>query len=151
MLLDIIAVTCSLVVTGLMFFLVVARYILGMSIVGLHELIMLAAVALYMVGAMIASRRRQQLTVEWLAGMITNPRRQAAHELLIAVLTTIITIFFMVWAYRMFTWGLVRPQWTPGYRIPLWIPQASIGVASVGCFLYALRDILAAAMRLRAV
>lgn len=147
--LNILAIIASLAVTGLMFFLVVARYVLGLSVVGLHELIMLAAVALYMIGAMIASRNRDHLTVDWLAGLITTPRAKAGYDLLIATITVVITIFFMVWAYRMFAWGLVRPQVTPGYQIPLWVPQAAIGVASIGCFCYGLRDVIDAALRLR--
>ena len=150
-LLDIVAVATSLAVAGLMAFLVLARYVLGLSIVGLHELIMLAAVALYMVGAVIASRKRDHLTVDWIAGAITAPRGKAAHDLLIATLTIIITIFFIVWAYWMFSWGLKRPQTTPAYQIPLWVPQMAIGLAAIGCFCYAVRDFIAALLRLRRV
>lgn len=147
--LDLVAIISSLVVAGLMAFLVVARYVLGLSVVGLHELIMLAAVALYMTGAVIASRKRDHLTVDWIAGNITDPRRKAAHDLLIATLTMIITIFFIVWAYWMFSWGLKRPQTTPAYQIPLWVPQMAIGLAAVGCFCYAVRDVIGALLRLR--
>ncbi|WP_272006504.1 TRAP transporter small permease [Roseovarius sp. ZX-A-9] len=148
-LLDFVAVVSSLVVAGLMVFLVIARYVLGLSVVGLHELIMLAAVALYMTGAVIASRKRDHLTVDWIAGNITDPRRKAAHDLLIATLTIIITIFFIVWAYWMFSWGLKRPQTTPAYQIPLWVPQMAIGLAAVGCFCYAVRDFIVALLKLR--
>jgi len=147
--LDVIGMAASAVVVGLMFFLVVARYLLGLSVVGLHELIMLAAVALYMTGAMIASRKREHLTVDWIAGNIVNSRTKAAHDLLIALLTVVITCFFMVWAYYMFTWGMKRPQTTPAYQIPLWIPQLAIGVAAVGCFAYAIRDALQALLCLK--
>ncbi|WP_397544338.1 TRAP transporter small permease subunit [Roseovarius salis] len=147
--LDVIGVATSAVVVGLMFFLVVARYLLGLSVVGLHELIMLAAVALYMTGAVIASRKREHLTVDWIAGNIVNPRTKAAHDLLIAVLTIVVTCFFMVWAYYMFTWGMKRPQTTPAYQIPLWIPQFAIGAAAVGCCAYAIRDAVQALLRLK--
>lgn len=148
-LLDVLAVAASIAVAGLMAFLVLARYVLGLPVIGLHELILLAAVALYMIGAMIASRKREQLTVDWLSGMITDPRKKAAHDLLIAVLTVLVTALFIMWAYRMFSWGLVRPQVTPSFRIPLWIPQLAIGVAAVGCFAYAIRDVIDALRRLR--
>ena len=148
--LDVLAVVSSVAVTGLIVFLVVARYVLGLSVVGLLELIMLAAVALYMTGALIASRKREHLTVDWLAGAIRGPRRKAAHDALIAALTIVMTVFFIVWAYRMFSWGLQRPQVTPAYRIPLIIPQLAIGMAAVGCFGYAVRDLVDAARRLRA-
>ncbi|RJE82080.1 TRAP transporter small permease [Paracoccus onubensis] len=147
--LDFLAVVSAAVLTGMMAFLVVARYLLGMSVVGLHELIMLSAVALYMTGAVIASRKGEHLTVDWIAGNITSPRKKALHDLLIAVLTTIITIFFIVWAYHMFSWGIQRPQMTPALRIPLWIPQLAIGLAALGCFCYGLRDILDAIRRYR--
>ncbi|MFV0359237.1 TRAP transporter small permease [Tropicimonas sp.] len=148
-LLNVVAVISSLAVTGLMAFLVVARYVLGLPVVGLHELIMLAAVVLYMTGAMIASRKREHLTVDWMAGVISDPRKKAAHDLLVAGLTTIITVFFMVWSYRMFAWGMQRPQVTPAFQIPLWVPQMAVGVASVVCFAYAVRDVADAARRLK--
>lgn len=147
--LNVIAVISSVVVVGLMFFLVVARYLLGLSVVGLHELIMLAAVMLYMIGAIISSQRREHLTVDWIAANITDPRKKAMHALLIAVLTIVVTCFFIVWAYYMFTWGMKRPQTTPAYQIPLWIPQFSIGVAAIGCFAYALRDAVVAVLQLK--
>ncbi|MFX0541085.1 TRAP transporter small permease [Roseovarius sp. S4756] len=147
--LDLVAVLTSLGVAGLMAFLVIARYVLGLSVVGLHELIMLAAVALYMTGGVIASRKREHLTVDWIAGAITQPRGKALHELLIATLTIVITIFFIVWAYWMFSWGLKRPQTTPAYQIPLWVPQMAIGLAAVGCFCYAVRDFVTALLKLR--
>ena len=45
-----IAIIASVMVVGLMVFLVIARYLLGLSIVGLHELILLFTLQLYMVG-----------------------------------------------------------------------------------------------------
>lgn len=148
LLLDVVAVAASVAVAGLMAFLVLARYVLGLAVIGLHELILLAAVLLYMTGAVIAARKREQLTVDWLAGTLADPRKKAAHDLLISVLTVTVTIFFMVWAYSMFAWGLQRPQVTPAYRIPLWIPQFAIGLAAVGCFAYAVRDVIDALRRL---
>ena len=149
--LEIVAIASSVVTTGLMAFLVVARYLLGLPVVGLHELIMLSTVLLYMTGAVIASRNREHLTVNWLSGRILAPRKKALHDLVIALLTVVVTCFFIVWAYWMFYWGLQRPQVTPAYRIPLWIPQLAIGFAAVGCFAYGLRDVVNALQRLRRV
>ncbi len=147
--LDVLAILFSVAVVGLMLFMVLARYVLGMALTGQLELIMLAAVALYMCGALIASRNRNHLVVDWIAGSLRNPRAQALHDALIATLTIIITVFFIVWAYRMFAWGIQRPQVTPAYRIPLWVPQASIMVAALGCFAYAVRDAIQAIRKFR--
>ena len=82
--LDLVAIAASVAVAGLMLFLVVARYVLGLSIVGLHELILASALLLYMTGALIASRRREHLTVDWLAGRLVAPRARALHGGLVA-------------------------------------------------------------------
>lgn len=147
--LDVLAVASYLLVTGLMLFLVIARYVLGLSIVGLHELILMFAVALYMIGAIIASRRREHITVTWLAEQITSPRKQAVHTAIIAAITVVVTVFFIAWTYYMFSWGLKMPQTTPAYDIPLWILQVPILVAAVSCFAYAVRDFLEAIGNLR--
>ncbi|MFV0472629.1 MAG: TRAP transporter small permease [Pikeienuella sp.] len=147
--LDAVAVVATAAMLGLMIFLVAARYLLGLPVVGLHELIMLAAMALYMTGAVIASRVGEHLTVDWIAGYIRSPRLRALHEMLIAALTMVVTGFFILWAYRMFAWGIQRPQVTPAYQIPLWIPQSAIGLAAIACFGYGLRDMLGAFRRYR--
>jgi len=147
--LDVLAVLSSVLVAGLMVFLVVARYVLGLSIVGLHELILMFAVALYMIGAIIASRRREHITVTWLAEQITSPRKQAVHAALVAGITVVVTVFFIVWTYWMLSWGMKMPQDTPAYNIPLWILQVPIPVAAVACFLYAMRDFIRAVRELR--
>jgi TRAP-type C4-dicarboxylate transport system permease small subunit len=150
--LDAVAILCSVLVTGLMVFLVIARYVLGLSVVGLHELILVFAVTLYMSGALIASRRGEHLTVDWLAQRLESgaagPKAQAAHALFVAAVTLVVALFFIVWTYWMFAWGLKRPQTTPGLGIPLWIPQLAILAAAVGCTAYALRDVRAAMLKL---
>lgn len=125
-----------------MLFLVLARYVFGWSIVGLLELIMLFGMWLYMLGALIASRRNEHLAVDFLELQITDSRIQRFHQGLIALITLVICIFFVVLAWRMLAWGMRRPQSTPGMGIPLWLPQASIMVAALGCTCYALRDLI---------
>lgn len=147
--LDVLAIVASAAVAGLMLFLVVARYVLGLSIVGLHELIMAFAILLYMVGALIASRRGEHLTVDWLSGRLADGRGREAHRLFVATVTAIVAAAFCVWSWRMIAWGLERPQLTPAYRIPVWTLQLPIAVAALGSLGYALRDIVRALHALR--
>lgn len=137
--LNALAILSAIAVTGLTFFLVMARG-LNISVVGLHEIILLCALLMYMAGAVIASRRRQHLVIDWIETGLHSRRRQAAHRLVVALISGGITVFFIYWTYRMFAWGLKRPQVTPAYGIPLWFPQLSLLIGSIGCFLYCLRD-----------
>ncbi len=147
--LRVVAIAASILVTGAMVFLVIARYLLGLSVVGLHELILLFAIQLYMAGALIASERRTHLSVDWLSQRLKAPKAQARHRLALAAITLIVTGFFIAWSYWMLSWGMKRPQTTPALGIPLWLSQASIMVGALGCFAFALRDLLQAARDLR--
>lgn len=147
--LDAVAVVATVAVAGLMLFLVVARYVLGLSIVGLHELILIASLLLYMTGALIASRRGEHLTVDWLRGRLRSPRSRAAHGAFVALVTLVVAGFFVVWSGHMIAWGLERPQATPAWRIPVWIAQLPILVAALGCLLYAGRDLARSLRALR--
>ncbi len=147
-LLDAAAFTASLLVVGLMLYLVVARYVFGWSVVGLLELIMMFGMWLYMLGVLIASRRNEHLVVDFFEQQVKAPRVKAVLKIVIGCVTFATTVFFAMLAWRMLKWGFVRPQSTPGLGIPLWIPQSAILFAAAGCTLYALRDIVTAVGRL---
>ncbi|MEX6504624.1 TRAP transporter small permease [Pseudomonas zhanjiangensis] len=142
-LLEAAAFVASMLVVGLMLFLVLARYVFGWSVVGLLELIMLFGMWLYMLGGTIACRRNEHLKVDFIELKITDQRLKLMHKALISLISFLICLFFVVLAYRMLSWGIRRPQSTPGMGIPLWLPQASIMLAAVGCSCYSLRDLIA--------
>jgi TRAP-type C4-dicarboxylate transport system permease small subunit len=144
-----VAFAASLLTVGLLLALVFVRFFYGGNFLSGHELSLLAAIFLYMCGAVIASRKQGHLTVDFVAQSLKTDRAKAVHATIIAALTLVICVFFLVWSYRMFAWGYQRPQTTPILRLPLWIPQLSILIGAVGCFAYALRDLLAAVFSLR--
>lgn len=143
-LVDAAALASSLLVVGLMLVLVVGRYVFGWSIVGLLEVIMMFGMWVYMLGALIASRRNEHLVVDFFAQKLGDGRAREAHKLVVACITLAATAFFTLLAWRMMKWGFGHPQTTPGMGIPLWVPQSAILVAAIGSGLYALRDIVLA-------
>jgi len=148
--LNAIVLVSSLLIVGLMLFLVLGRYVFGWSVVGTLELVMLFGMWLYMMGALIASRKNEHLVVDFLEQQIVDARLQAIHRALIAAITLVICLFFIYWSYRMLAWGLRRPQTTPALSIPLYVPQAAIMLTSIGCLLYALRDLVMNLLAIRA-
>jgi len=144
-----VAIITSVMVAGLMVFLVIARYLLGLSIVGLHELILLFALQLYMVGALIAAQRRTQVTVDWMTQRFAGGGAGEWHSAIVAAITLSAAVFFIVWAWWMLSWGIERPQTTPALGLPLWLSQVSILFCAFGCAGFALRDLVQAIVRLR--
>jgi TRAP-type C4-dicarboxylate transport system permease small subunit len=146
--LDTLAALAMAVVVALMVFLIFARFA-NIAIVGIFEIIGLFAMASYMLGAATASRRHQHLVVDWLNEKLTDPRKRAIQQLVVALCTVVACGMFTYWTYRMLAWGVQRPQFTPSFGIPMWIPQLSLVVGSVGCLIYALRDTLNSIAALR--
>lgn len=146
--LDTLAAVAMAVVVALMVFLIFARFA-NISVVGIFEIIGLFALASYMFGAVTASRRHQHLVVDWLNEKLTDPRKRAIQQLAVSLLTVLATGLFAYWTFRMLAWGVKRPQFTPSFGIPIWVPQLSLVVGSVGCMIYALRDTVNSLILLR--
>lgn len=134
----------SAVLTLALTVLVICRYFLNISVLGVHDISLLAAMWLYMCGAIAAARHNQQLQVDILAGNLAAPRAKAFHALVVAVLTVIISGFFAYWVWKMLAWGIARPQTIQALNLPLWVAQAPFAIAAVAAILYGLRDVFRA-------
>jgi TRAP-type C4-dicarboxylate transport system permease small subunit len=141
-LLNLIVILASLFMTVLVFFMVIARYALEWSIVGADELALIGAMWLYMVGGIIASRRAEHLVVDFLPQQLTSPVLLRLHQRVIALIMVATTLFFMYLAWRMMSFAIKRPQTTPGLGLPELIPLSAVALASIGCFCYAMRDLI---------
>lgn len=134
----------SAVITLALAALVVCRYFFGISLIGMHEASLLAAIWLYMCGAILASRRGEHLVVDMLANALPDARARNWHALLIALLTLGIAGCFGFWVWRMLAWGMQRPQSIPVLNLPLWVAQAPLALTALAAIAYALRDTLRA-------
>lgn len=134
----------SAVLTLALTVLVICRYFLNISVVGMHDVSLLAAMWLYMAGAIAAARHNQQLQIDILALNLRAPRAKAIHALVVAVLTVIISGFFAFWVWKMLAWGMARPQTIQALNLPLWVAQAPVAIAAIAAILYGLRDVVRA-------
>ncbi len=140
-----VVIATNLAVTVLILFLVLARFVLGWSVVGVLELATLSAMWLYMCGAVIAARNRQHLVVDFLSQSLPSPRAKALHDLAVSVIMVVLSLFFISLARDMVDWSIARPQTTAALSLPLMIPQSAIVLASGLFVIYALRDLVIAA------
>lgn len=146
-LLNVIVFFTSLAITGLILFLVLARYVLGWSVVGVLELATLSAIWLYMCGAVVAMRNREHLVVDFLSLSLTDPRHKAWHDLGVSLIMIVLSLFFVSLANDMVAWSMRRPQTTAALSLPLIIPQSAVVLAAILCAVYALRDVIVAVIR----
>lgn len=151
LLLQALVLVTSAVVTLALVILVICRYFFDISLAGMHEGSLFAAMWLYMCGAILASRKGEHLVVDFLATSLKTARWKLLHALMIAVLTLIIALFFSQWIYSMFMWGMKRPQIIPVLNVPLWWAQVPMAMMAVCGVIYALRDIARAVIGLNSL
>ena len=142
-------ILASLVLIVLVSFLVLDRMAIGTSWMGIHELALMAAMWLYMVGAIVALRNREHIAVDYLAGKITNPRWSAVLALVNALVVLLVTVFFARLALDLLAWTTARPQRTPALGLSQLWAQSALIVTAVLAVIYALRDLAVAILALR--
>lgn len=136
-----------LVVVGLAVALMLAigifsRAVLGKPVFGLEELMLLAAMWFYMLGAALASRERSHLSADFVQVITSNPRILRAASLVSTVISLGVAVMFAIWAWNLFSFGLERGQTTAVFGIPWWIAQLSLFVAAVAFVIYLIRDLI---------
>lgn len=148
-LMSVVIFVSTAVIVCLITFLILSRYVFGWSVVGLLELSTLSALWLYMIGAVVASRNREHITVDFMAQSMKTPRFVAAHELALSLILFVLGLFFLSLSWDMIAWAMRRPQVTPGLGIPLFAGQAALVTAAVLGLAYTIRDIVKATIALK--
>lgn len=116
---------------------------------GMHTIALISAIWLYMSGALIASRNKQHLVIDYVSQNIKSKRNKAIHYLVISIIQLVITFIFAYWSWRMLSWGMRFTSKYPDFDIPIWVAQSAIALNAVGCIFYTLRDIFQSYMEIR--
>lgn len=135
-------VALSLAVAGLMVLGIVARSVLGEPLLGLEEIILLAVMWLYMMGAVLASRERTHLRADFINVFVSNDKTRHRLHTVANLISTCMVVAFFIWSLDLLLWGLEKRQATTALQIPLFLAQGSMFCASVLMLFYAVRDLL---------
>ena len=98
----------------------------NIAFAGFEELLVIAAFWLYMIGSANGSYEKSQITADILSVMMKDSLRKSIIQLIKHLLTFILCLVFLSWAWDMFIWTASMGARTPVYRIPASIGQASV-------------------------
>ncbi|WP_165856254.1 TRAP transporter small permease [Marinobacter sp. JSM 1782161] len=121
---------------------VVARSFIGVAMFGLEELILIGVVWFYMMGAVLASKERSHLHADFVSVIFKSEKAVLISRIVSTLLSIVMAVFFVMWSYSLFQWGVDRGEKTPIFAIPVFISQASVFVAAILMTLYLLRDLI---------
>ncbi|MGY8872633.1 MAG: TRAP transporter small permease [Pseudomonadales bacterium] len=130
------AVACMLVIG------IFTRTVLEAPMFGLEELVLMAAMWLYMLGAVIASRERSHLSADFVQVICSNQKIISFMHLLATSISLFMAIMFASWSYELLIWAVEKGQTTTVFQLPWYVSQSSLFVASVLFIFYLCRDFL---------
>ncbi len=137
-----VVVVISFLVAVFLAYGIFARAVMGKPVFGLEELVLLGAMWLYMLGAVLASRDRSHLTADFIEVMFKNPKTIQAFRIVAALISLVMAIFFASWSYDLLYWAVIKGQSSTVLKIPWYLSQSSLFVASILFIFYQLRDVL---------
>ncbi|WP_134675586.1 TRAP transporter small permease [Ectopseudomonas khazarica] len=137
-----VVVVISFLVAVFLAYGIFARAVMGKPVFGLEELVLLGAMWLYMLGAVLASRDRSHLTADFIEVMFKNPKTIQAFRIVAALISLVMAIFFASWSYDLLYWAVIKGQSSTVLKMPWYLSQSSLFVASILFIFYQLRDVL---------
>ena len=121
-----IVIGSSLFIILLMTLVVILRYGFKADLYGIEEIVIIAAFWLYFIGASLGSYDKSHIKADILDIYIKNEKIKGALNIVTSLITVIVVVVFSYWAMGLFMWGLEMKGKSPGWGIPLIIPQSSI-------------------------
>jgi TRAP-type C4-dicarboxylate transport system permease small subunit len=137
-----IVIVFSLVVAGFMAYGVFMRSLFDQPVFGLEEYVLMAAMWLYMLGAVLASRDRSHLTADFVQVITSNPAVIRVFRILATAVSLGMAILFSIWAFDLMVWSYEKGQTTTVHQLPWVVSQCSLFVASVLFIFYLTRDLV---------
>ncbi len=119
-------ILCGVASTGCIIYSVVLRYIFKSNFYGSDEVILLFAFWLYFMGAVYGSYENSHIKADLMNVYIKNIRIKDFINLIAQVITIMVNLILITWAWDYFMWGLKRMPLSTGLKIPLVIPQSAI-------------------------
>lgn len=121
---------------------IASRSLLSTPVFGLEELVLMAAMWLYVLGAALASRERSHLSADFIQAFSKNQSLNNITRFIADAISLVIAVLFVTWSYSLFAWGFEKGQVTPVFGIPRYLSQGSLFFASILLMIYTLRDLI---------
>ncbi len=130
-------IICSLGVMLMVVAAFFARYFFSYDLYGIEEFLMVVAFWLYFIGAAYGSYEKSHIEADFVQSIFgdTPVTRVVGHLRDVIELGVLVVLTY--WSWLLITFAYVRSSVTPGWRIPLLVPQSAILVGFILMTLHA--------------
>jgi TRAP-type C4-dicarboxylate transport system permease small subunit len=135
-------VVAGCLVTMLVIVEVFLRYVLGSPLFGVEELICLIAMWLYFIGASYGTYERSHIKAELMYIWFKRPRSYALIKAISSLITFILSIIMISWAYTYFIWGITKGETSQALLLPMVLSQSVIFFSAILMSFYFLVELI---------
>jgi len=113
---------CVLTIVLTVFF----RYVLHADLYGIEEYLIIFAFWLYFIGAAHGAYEKSHIRADIISSFLKNQKLLKFFSILKLSISTLTCFVLTIWGFKYLLWGLQRGARSPGWKIPMVIPQSSI-------------------------
>lgn len=121
---------------------IVGRTLFENPFLGTEEIVLIAALWFYMLGAAIAASERSHLKTDIMQLVIKNEKALAVLDVVTSVFTLGVALFMSYLCYDLLSWAVMKKTALPATRIPSYVPQSAFFVSVILICYYFVRDIV---------
>lgn len=126
----------SVFVTSIIVINVFLRYIMKKEFIGFEEIIVIAIMWMYFIGASYGSYEKSHISADMLSEKLKNKNAKNLHTILISTIDTAVLLVFCFWSAEYIVWNINHMMYSTTLRIPLITSQGSIFVGFLLMLLY---------------
>ena len=137
---DIALIFLMTVIAWLIFIQVLFRYVLHIPMHFVEEILILAAVWLYLLGSVNASREESHINARVLEIFIGKVKNIYLIRMLSAALTVMVTGWLTYWSYDFFLYSLKRWKISQVLGYPMIIMESAMLICFIFIFIYSIKE-----------
>jgi TRAP-type C4-dicarboxylate transport system permease small subunit len=143
-----ILITCNLAIMIIVVASFLARYLFALDFYGAEEILMIFAFWLYFIGGSIGSYERSHIEADFISAWLGDTAVTRALSFLRDTIEIVVLFVLTYWSFLLVKFSIERWPITPGWKIPLLIPQSAI---TVGFILMAFHTLVHFWRRIRSI
>jgi TRAP-type C4-dicarboxylate transport system permease small subunit len=133
-----ILIICNLAIMIIVVAAFLARYLFAVDFYGAEEILMIFAFWLYFIGGAIGSYERSHIEADFISAWLGDTAAARALGFLRDTIEIVVLFVLTYWSFLLVKFSIERWPITPGWKIPLLVPQSAITVGFVLMTLHAL-------------
>lgn len=121
-----ILITCNLAIMLIVVASFLSRYLFSFDLYGAEEFLLVAAFWLYFIGAAYGSYEKSHIEADFIQSMVGDNFVTRILGYLRDFIELGVLLVLTYWSWLLIEFGIERWPVTPGWKIPLLVPQSSI-------------------------